>query len=121
MVLMEVPPLKKLSKNEHTNNKFYELMKNCSIILHKNLLTKSKYSLSAICQMANYNALFYNDIHLNFQQGISFIKNAVLYQFFLSSCNLVGLKPLQYSQSAYVRKANTYKTWRQTYSYTNGF
>ena len=72
-----------------------------------------------LSQMANYNALFYDDIHFNFQQGI-FI-NAVLSHFLLTSCNLVRLQTLQYSQSAYVSTANTYKPWRQTYRYTNGF
>ena len=73
-------------------------------------------------RMANYNALFYDGIHFNFQQGIPFIKNAVLKShFLLTSCNLVRLQPLQYSQSAYVSSTNTYKPWRQTYRYTNGF
>ena len=72
-------------------------------------------------QMANYNTLFYDEKHLNYQQGIPSIKNAVLSLFLSFSCNLVRLQPLQCSQSAYVSRANTYKPWRQTYRYTNGF
>ena len=71
--------------------------------------------------MANYNALFYDDIHFNFQQGILFIQNAILSHFLLISCNLVHLQSLQYSQSAHVSRANTYKPWRQICRYTNGF
>ena len=74
-----------------------------------------------LSQMANHNALFYDDVHFNFRQGIPFIKNAVLSHFHLTSCNFVRLQPLQYSQSAYVSRSNTYKPWRQTYRYTNGF
>ena len=55
-------------------------------------------------EMANYNALFYDDIYFNFQQGFPFIQNAVLSLFLLTSCNLVRLQPLQYSQSAYVSR-----------------
>ena len=62
-----------------------------------------------LSQMANYNALFYDDIHFNFQQGNTFIKNAVLSHFLLTSCNLVRLQSLQYSQNAYVSRASTYK------------
>ena len=74
-----------------------------------------------LSQMANYNALFYDDIIFNFQQGIPFIKNAVLSHFVLTSYNLVRLQPLKYSQNAYVSRANTYKPLRQTYRYTNGY
>ena len=98
-------------------------MKNCESILHKKTLKKSnKISVcNMLCQMANYNALFYDDIHFNFQHEISFIKNAVLSHFLLTSCNLVRLQPMQYFQSAYMSGVNTYKPWRQTYRYTNGF
>ena len=116
MVLMEVPPLKNCQKTNILTTNFMNSLKNCSSILHKNLLKKSTYFLSATFQMANYNTLFYNDIHFNFQQGIRFIENAVLSQFLLTSSNLVRLQPLQYSQSAYVSRANTFKTWRKTYS-----
>ena len=74
-----------------------------------------------LSQMAKKNALFYDDIHFNFQQGMTFIKYAVLSHLLLTSCNHDRLQPLQYSQSAYVSRANTYKPWRQTYRYTNGF
>ena len=71
--------------------------------------------------MASYNALFYDDIHFNFQQVIPFIKNAVLSHFLLASCNLVLLQSLQYSQTAYVSRSNTYKPRRKTYRYANVF
>ena len=65
--------------------------------------------------------IFIYDIRFNFQQGIPFIKNSVLSHVLLTSCNLVRLQSLQYFQKAYVSRANTYKPWRQTYRYTNGF
>ena len=70
-------------------------------------------------QMTNYKALFY-DKQFHFLRGIPFNKNAVLGHFLFISCNLVPLQSLQYSQRAYVSRANTYKPWRQTYNYTNG-
>ena len=123
LVLMEVPPLKKLPKNEQTNNKIYEFNEKLREYITQENTEKIKILpvCNMLSQMANYNALFYDDIHFNFQQGIPFIKNAVLSHFLLTSCNLVRLQPLQYSQSAYVSRANTYKRWRQTYRYTNGF
>ena len=113
LVLMEVPPLKKLPKNEQNNNKIYEKL--------REYITQENTVCNMLCQMANYNALFYNDILFNFQQGIPFIKNAVLSHFLLTSCNLVRLQSLQYSRNAYVSRANTYKPWRQTYRYTKKF
>ena len=47
-----------------------------------------------LSQLANYNALFYDDTHFKFQQGFPFIKNAVLNHFLLTSCNLVRLQLL---------------------------
>ena len=117
LVLMEVPSLIKCRKTNRQTTKFTNSMKNCESILHKKILPVC----NMLSQMANYNALFYDDRNFNFQQGIQFIKNAVLSHFLLTSCNLVRLQPLQYSQSAYVNRANTYKPWRQTYRYTNGF
>ena len=123
LVLMEVPPLKQLPKNEQTNNEIYEFNEKLrEYITQEN---SEKIETLPVCnilsQMANYNALFYDDIHFNFQQGIPFIKNSILSHFLLIYCNLVRLQPLQYSQSAYVSRANTYKPWRQTYRYINGF
>ena len=95
LLLMEVPPLKKLPKSEQTNNKIYELNEKLREYITQENTEKIK--ILAVCnmlsQMANYNALFYDDIHFNFQQGIPFIKNAVLSHFLLTSCNLVRLQP----------------------------
>ena len=120
---MEVPPFKKLQKNEQTNNKIYEINEKLREYITQENTEKIKLLLvcNMLSQMANYNALFYGDIHFSFQQGIPFIKNAVFNHFLLTSCNLVRLQLLQYSQSAYVSRANTYKPWRQTYRYTIGF
>ena len=122
LALMEVPSLK-LPKNEQTNNKIYDFSeKLCEYITQENT---EKFKIIPVCNMlsevANYNALFNDDINFNFQQGIPFIKNADLSHFLLTSCKLVRLQPLQNSQKAYVSRANTYKPWKQTYRYTNGF
>ena len=123
LFLMEVPPLRKLPKNEHTNNENFEFNEKLrEYITQENTEKIIILPVSnMLCQIANYNAVFYDDIHFNFQQGIPLNKNAVLSHFLLTSCNLVRLQPLQYSQSAYVSRAHTYKPWRQTSRYTNGF
>ena len=120
---MEVPFLKKLPKNEQTNNKIYEFNEK----LREYITQENTESIKIlpVCnmmsQMSNYNALFYDDIHFNFQQGIPFIKNAVLIHFLLTSCYLVCLQSLQYSQNTCVSRASTYKPWKQTYRYKKRF
>ena len=123
LVLMEVPPLRKLPKSEHTNNKIYEFNEKLREYITQENTEKIKILpvSNMLCQIANYNAVFYDDIHFNFQQGIPLIENAVLSHFLFTICNLVRLQPLKYSQNAYVSRANTYKSWRRTYRYTNLF
>ena len=68
-------------------------MKNCagkhwktlSILQRKTLEVKILHVCNMLRQMANYNALFYDDIYFHFQQGIPFIKNAVLSRFLLTT------------------------------------
>ena len=72
LVLMEVPPLKKLPKNEQTNNKIYEFNEKLrEYITQENTEKIEKIKILPVCnmlsQMANYNALFYDDKHFNFQ------------------------------------------------------
>ena len=119
---MEVPPLKNCRRTNRQTTKFMNSVKNCASILHKKILKKIKILpvCNMLSQMTNYNALFYDDILFNFQQGIPFIKNAVLCHVLLTG-HLVCLQSFQYSQSAYVSRANTNKPWWQTYRYSNGF
>ena len=85
LVLMEVPPLKKLPKNEQTNNKIYEFNEKLREYITQENTEKIKELpvCNMLSQMANYNALFYDDIHFNFQHGVPIIKNAVLIHFFI--------------------------------------
>ena len=123
LVLMEVPPLKKLPKNEQTNNKIYEFdEKLCEYITQENTEHMKVLPVcNMLSQMATYNALFNDDTHFNFQQGITFIKKAGLCNFLLNFCDFVRLQLLQNSQNSYVSRAGIYKLWRQTYRYTNGY
>ena len=74
LVLTEVPPLKHLPKNEQTNNKIYDLNEKLRKYIRQEYTENIKILpvCNTLSQLANYNSLFYDDIHLNFQQSFSF-------------------------------------------------
>ena len=111
---------KKIAEKRTKNNKTYEFNEKLrEYITQEN--TEEIKPLPVCNMLSQMATLFYDDINFNFQQGIPFNKNAVLSHFLLTSCNLIRLQFLQYSQSACVSRANDYIPWRQTHRYTNGF
>ena len=82
---VEVPPFKKFPKKTKTNNKIYEFNEKLGKYITKENTNKKKILpvCNMLSQMAHYNALFYEDIHFNFHQGILFFKTAALSNFLI--------------------------------------
>ena len=52
-------------------------------------------------KLPHYNYLFYDDLDFNYQQGVPFLKNAVLGHFLLTTNNI-------FANAQYNRSFNTY-------------
>ena len=75
-------------------------------------------------KLPHYNYLFYDDLHFNYQQGVLFLKNAVLGHFLLTSNYIIANAQYNrsFNQSFNRNKFLSFqrKPSNQTYYYTRG-
>ena len=86
LVLMSIPPIKSSNHNSVANERIFAFNKKLEI--YANSANNMNLKLLPIHQMMmklpHYNYLFYDDLNFNYQQGVPFLKNAVLGHFFFS-------------------------------------
>ena len=99
LVLMEIPPIRSSNHNSIASERISALKKNLENFA--NSANSMNLKLLPIQQMVkklpHYNYLFYNGLHFNYQQGVPFIRNAVLGHFLLTSDNIIA--NTQYTRS----------------------
>ena len=89
LVLMEIPPIKSSIQNSIVNERtsaFNKTLENHANSTDMNLIL---LLIHRMMKLPHYNYLFYDDLHFNYQQGVSFLKDAVLGHF-LTSNNVIA-------------------------------
>ena len=121
LLLMEVLPLKDEGKNKNSNQRIDQF--NSKL---KELADNSEYNNIKVIpanelvkRSGSYNQLFYDDIHLNFNKGVPFLKNIILSHLLQTSNGMVssvpGPKRLQQQRSQYNSYHNQYRQQRYYY------
>ena len=92
---MEVLPLKDEGKNKNSNQRIDQF--NSKL---KELADNSEYNNIKVIpanelvkRSGSYNQLFYDDIHLNFNKGVPFLKNIILSHLLQTSNGMVSSVP----------------------------
>ena len=126
LVLMEIPPIKSSNHNSVANERISAF--NNKLEIYANSANNMNLKLLPIHQMMlklpHYNYLFYDDLLFNYQQGVPFLKNAVLGHFLLTSNNIIANAQYNrsFNQSFNRNKFHSFqrKPFNQTYYYTRG-
>ena len=111
IVLIQVPPIGNLPKNEHINERI-KLFNDKINALAGDENYKVAYVNDLMKTMPSYDSLYYDDLHFHYKQGVPFFKNFVLSQLLPTSNKLIALNPNQCPK---------YRNhWRQSYNYMRG-
>ena len=79
LVFMEVPPIKKSTNNDSTNEKtklFNRKMREKLESFEFDIKILAMHDM--LLNLPSYNELYYDAIHFNYQRGVPFSKNAIL-------------------------------------------
>ena len=121
---MEIPLIKSSNHNSVANERISDINKKLEIYANSanNMNLKFLTTHQMMMKLTQYNNLFYDDLHFNYQQGVFFLKNAVLGHFLLTSNNIIA--NIQYNRSfKHSFNRNNFhsfqrKPFDQTYYYT---
>ena len=83
---MEVPPIKKSTNNDSTNEKiklFNRKMREKLKSFEFDIKILAMHDM--LLNLPSYNELYYDAIHFNYQRGVPFLKNAILSYVLLTS------------------------------------
>ena len=126
LVLIEIPPIKSSNYNSVANERISAVNKKLEIyaISANNMTLKLLPIHQMMMKLPHYNYLFYDDLDFNYQQGVPFLKNAVLGHFLLTSNNIIANAQYNrsFNQSFNRNKFHSFqrKPFNQTYYYTRG-
>ena len=123
---MEIPPIRSSNPNSIANERISAFKDKFEI--YDNSANNTNFLLVPIHQKMmkrlHYNYLFYDYSHFNYQQGIPFLKNAVLGQFLLTSNNIISTTQYKrsFNQSFNRNKFQAFqsKPFNQLYYHTRG-
>ena len=116
ILLMQVPPIRNLPKNEHINERI-KLFNNKTNALAGDENYKVAIVYDLMKAMPSYDSLYYDDLHFHYKQGVPFLKNCVLSQLLPKSNNLIALNNNQRNPNQNPKYRNH---WRQSYNYMRG-
>ena len=99
LVFMEVPPIKKSTNNDSTNEKiklFNRKMREKLKSFEFDIKIFAMHDM--LLNLPSYNELYYDAIHFNYQRGVPFLKNAILSYVLLTSNNFISNsnRPMNY-------------------------
>ena len=126
LVPMEIALIKSSNHNFVANERIFAFNKKLEI--YANSANNMNLKLLPIHQMMvrlpHYNYLFYDDLHFTYQQGVPFLKNALLGHFLLTSNNIIANAQYNRSFNHSFRRNKFHsfqrKPFNQTYYYTRG-
>ena len=120
LVFMEVPPIKKSTNNDSTNEKiklFNRKMREKLKSFEFDIKILAMHDM--LLNLPSYNELYYDAIHFNYQRGVPFLKNAILSYVLLTSNNFISNsnRPMNYRN-----KWNDNRSFsNQSYNYMRGY
>ena len=118
LVLMEVPPIRAKSSNNMTNERIDQFNK----MLRQYSDGKSLKVLplnEILKNMGNYNSLYYDDLHFNYEQGLPFLKNCLLLYILQTSNGMVPTRQQSSFKQWHRKQPNN--NWKQSYNYLHGY
>ena len=113
IVLMQVPPIGNLPKNEHINEGI-KLFNDKTNALAGDENYKVANVNNLMKAMPSCGSLYYDDSHFHYKQGVPFLKKCVLSQLLPTSNNLIALNNNQ-------RNPNQYPKYRNHWGHGNNY
>ena len=128
LVIMQTPPVKNSQFYTNVNKKISDFNQRIrSLFNDVNFTVKFLNVHDFLISLPSYENFYYDDIHFNYQQGVPYLKNAILSHVLLTSDNIICnsmQRNNSFSSTNYRYYSNNYRhrnNFNQSYNYMRGF